>query len=132
MKRNRKGSFKENWSETRWVILGVLWFGSLMLGYFRFSVYAAARGLSLTFPDKLYRTLQSISMNSGAVEGDPGWMLDIARYLIPALTAFTAFQAVINNFREQTQWVGLTMTSTVGAVGDPPPMMRPFLQPVRI
>jgi hypothetical protein len=107
VKQNRKISFKEIWSEIKWVVLGALWFGSLALGYFGFSAYAAAQGLPLTFSDKLYRTLQLISLNSGAVAGEPGWMLDVARYLIPALTAFTAFQAVVNIFREQTQWVRL-------------------------
>ncbi len=43
-------------------------------------------------------------MNSGAVEGRVNWMLELARFLVPALTAFTAFQAIINLFREQTQW----------------------------
>lgn len=107
MREKRKITFKEIWSEIKWTVLGALWLGSIALGYFGFSAYAAARGLSLSFTDKLYRTLQLISLNSGGVEGEPGWMLDVARYLIPALTAFTAVQAVINIFREQTQWVRL-------------------------
>ncbi|MCB2210394.1 NAD-binding protein [bacterium] len=107
MRQNRKVKLKEIWSEIKWAALGALWLGSIALGYFGFSAYAASQGLPLSFTDKLYRTLQLISMNSGGVAGEPGWMLDVARYLIPALTVFTAFQAVIDLFREQTQWVRL-------------------------
>jgi len=46
-------------------------------------------------------------MNSGAVEGNNNWMLEIARFLLPALTAFTALQAITHLFREQMQWFHL-------------------------
>ena len=99
-----RSQIKRLWGEIKWAALGALWLISLSLGFAGFSRYALENNLSFSFLDRLYLSLQLISMNSGAVEGRVNWMLELARFLVPALTAFTAFQAIINLFREQTQW----------------------------
>ncbi len=53
--------------------------------------------------DLIYRTLQLIPLELGSVNGKVNWMLETARFLLPALTAYTALQAVMHLFREQTQ-----------------------------
>lgn len=85
----------------------MLWLFSLVLGYAGFSRYAVDNDVILSVTERLYRSLQLISMNSGAVEGSNNWMLEISRFLLPALTAFTAFQAVTDLFQEQMQWFHL-------------------------
>ena len=99
-----RSQIKRLWGEIKWAALGILWLLSLSLGYFGFTRYTLENNLSFSFLDRLYLSLQLISMNSGAVEGSVNWMLELARFLVPAFTAFTAFQAIINLFREQTQW----------------------------
>ena len=107
MKSKRWLSLKRIWSETKWFVLAVLWFLGILLGYLGFAAYAESQSLDWGFMDTLYRSLQLISMNSGGLEGEVSWMLDAARYFLPALTALTAFQALTNIFREQTQWLRL-------------------------
>ena len=48
-----------------------------------------------------------ITLESGAVDGKLTWMLKTARFLLPALTAYTALQALMHFFHEQTQWLRL-------------------------
>ena len=104
---NNKFQIRRIWSEIRWGVISILWLISLVLGYLGFSRYAADNGLIFSVTERLYRSLQLISMNSGAVEGFNNWMLEISRFLLPALTAFTAFQAVTDLFQEQMQWFHL-------------------------
>jgi len=104
---NIKANFRRIWGEVRWMVIGFFWLLSLFLGFWGFSIFGIENGFRLSFTDRMYRTVQLISMNSGAVEGKINWILDVARFLLPALTAFTAFQVVIDLFREQTLWIRL-------------------------
>jgi voltage-gated potassium channel Kch len=107
MKRTLRPQLKRIWGEIKWATLGILWLVSLSLGFLGFTRFAAENDLAFSFYDRLYRSLQLISMNSGAVDGQINWMLNVSRFLLPLLTAYTAFQAITNIFREQTQWLYL-------------------------
>jgi len=98
---------KQLWGEIRWIVIASLWFLSLILGFLGFSIYSEQNGLGFTTTDQIYRTLQLISMNSGAVDGKINWLLNAARFLLPSLTAYTAFQAFIDLFLEQATWIKL-------------------------
>lgn len=98
---------RQFWSETRWILVGIFWLVGLMLGYAGFALFARDHGLDWSAGDVFYRTLQLIILESGSVEGRVNWMLEISRFLLPALTAYTAFQAIMHLFREQTQWLRL-------------------------
>lgn len=98
---NWKKTLRGTWESYRWLIIGGCWLVALALGYFGFAQQARQVGETLSPPTLLYLTLQLISMNSGAVPEPVTWSLNIARFLIPLLTAFTAFQAFALIFQEQ-------------------------------
>ena len=90
MLKNHRSSIRRIWREIRLVALVLIWLISLFLGYLGFAIYANQNQLPYSILDRIYLSLQLISMNSGAVEGNVNWALEIARYLVPALTVFTA------------------------------------------
>lgn len=98
---------KRIWAKFKWGILAVLWAASFLLGYWGFERYAFANQFDQSSTEILYRTLQLISMNSGAVDGVNNWMLEAARFALPGLTAITALEALATIFREQTVWLRL-------------------------
>ena len=87
----------------KWPVLITLAAISLVLGYIGFAKYAAAQGETPSSLDLIYQTLQLVSMNSGLVPGPINWQLQVARFLIPALTVFTALSALAMIFSEQMQ-----------------------------
>ena len=105
--RNRKSSWQTNlrhwWQNMKWPLLTTLALISLVLGYIGFARYAAAQGESPSTLDLIYQTLQLVSMNSGLVPGPINWQLQVARFLIPALTVYTALSALALIFSEQMQ-----------------------------
>jgi hypothetical protein len=98
---------RQLWSETRWILLGIVWLLGLILGYAGFSMFSRDNAFDWNAGDTLYRTLQLIILESGSVTGQINWMLETARFLLPALTAYTAFQALMHLFQEQMQWLRL-------------------------
>jgi predicted Fe-Mo cluster-binding NifX family protein len=102
-----KSSWRQNlrnwWQDMKWPVLIALAFFALALGYVGFARYAASQGESASPLDLLYQTLQLISMNSGLVPGPINWQLQVARFLIPALTVYTALTALALIFSEQMQ-----------------------------
>ncbi len=95
------------WAEARWIILGVAWLIGLLLGYAGFARFSLQNGLEWSAGDILYRTLQLITLESGLVSGPVNGMLEIARFLLPSLAAYTTLQALAHLFREQMQWLRL-------------------------
>jgi len=104
---NMRITVKRIWAKFKWIILIVLWISSLLLGYLGFSMYALNNQMDFSFTETFYRTLQLISMNSGAVEGTNNWMLEVARFALPGLAAITALEALAVIFREQAVWLRL-------------------------
>ena len=98
-----KPHLRQFWSENRWLLLGLAWLVSLALGFIGFFIYAIENGEDWTAGDIIYRTFQLVTMNSGAVDGEVNWTLQFARFLLPLLTVYTVFQALMQVFVEQTQ-----------------------------
>lgn len=100
-------SLKNFWSDYSWFIIILLAIGSLILGYIGFRKNGLALGISRTYLDNLYLTLGLISLNTGAVPPPISWELQVARFAVPAVTAYTAFLAFTSIFIQQTDRVRL-------------------------
>lgn len=104
----RKGKLLRNiWADYSWFIIILLGLISLVLGYIGFWKNSLALEVKRTFLDNLYLTLGLISLNSGAVPPPISWELQVARFLVPAVTAYTAFLAFTTIFIQQTDRVRL-------------------------
>jgi len=99
--------FRRSLKDYLWVLLVILWIGALVLGYVGLLKAARTMGEKLTPFDLIYRNLQLVMLESGAVPGPVPWELEIARFALPILAAYTAVQALAILFREQTQYVRL-------------------------
>lgn len=91
----------------KWQIVIILFLFAFTLGYIGFYKYTNATGRSSTPTDILYLTLQLSTIESGAVSGPVSWELEIARWLVPLVTAYTAVLAATALFRKQLQMVRL-------------------------
>jgi hypothetical protein len=80
---------------------------SLLLGYIGFTRYARAKGEMMSPLDTLYLTLQLAVFESGAVSGPVSWELEVARWLVPLVTVYTAVLAAAALFRVQLQMARL-------------------------
>ena len=104
----RRGRLMRNiWADYSWFIIVSLGITALVLGYIGFWKNSLAIGAGRTFLDNLYLTLGLISLNSGAVTPPISWELQVARFLVPAVTAYTAFLAFTTIFIQQTERVRL-------------------------
>lgn len=104
----RRGKGLRNlWSDYSWFI--IIFFGicSLILGYIGFCKNGLVVEPERNFLDNLYLTLGLISLNTGAVPPPISWELQIARFAVPAVTAYTAFLAFTTIFIQQTDRVRL-------------------------
>jgi len=90
------------WHRHSWLIIGLLWAIALALGFIGFMLNAPGEGRSTRFTDVAYRALMLIPMGSGDVDGAP-WQLEVARFLIPVLAAWTAIRALLGLFRDRWQ-----------------------------
>jgi hypothetical protein len=95
------------WSHNQWLLTGSAWLIALALGYAGFAQHAISTGQMQTPWDLLYRTLQLIPMSSGAITGPVSWEMNVARLLIPFLTAFTAVQAFVALFQQHANLIRL-------------------------
>jgi hypothetical protein len=104
----RRGKYLRSfWSDYSWFIILALGLSSLILGYIGFWKNGLATGEERTILDNLYFTLGLISMNTGAVPAPVSWELQVARFLVPALTAYTAILAFAALFNQQTDRIRL-------------------------
>jgi hypothetical protein len=85
----------------KWLLMGALWVVTGALGYLGFSRYLLAIGEPRSFWNVSYLTLQLFVLESGSVSGPVTWQLQVARFLAPAVTAYTAIQALATVFHEQ-------------------------------
>lgn len=91
------------WSQHSWLGIGLLWAFALYLAYMGFLRHAALTGQPHSPFDLVYLTIQLISMNSGNVEPPIPWQLEVARFLLPVLAAWTAARALALIFRDRWQ-----------------------------
>ena len=103
--------FRRPLKDFLWVLILFLWIGAFVLGYIGQSKVANFQGTDLTPLDLIYLDLQLVTLESGSVTGTVPWELEVARYALPALAAYTAIQALAMLFREQTQVLRLWFTS---------------------
>jgi len=106
----RRKRFRKWWADYSWLILITLGLSGLVLGFVGFWKNELVTGAERTILDNLYLTLGLISLNSGAVHGLVSWELQVARFLIPALTAYTAILAIAALFNQQTDRIRLWFT----------------------
>jgi hypothetical protein len=90
-----------------WVLTLGLWVLMLTLGYIGFSMKRVSEGESPSPFDLIYLTVQLVLFESGSVPGPLPWQLEVARFGLPALAAYTALQALAILFREQTKLMRL-------------------------
>jgi len=85
----------------KWLLVGALGVVASALGYVGFSKYFLAIGEPRSSWNALYLSLQLFVLESGSVSGPVTWELQVARFLAPAVTAYTAIQALATVFHEQ-------------------------------
>ncbi len=95
--------FKKALQNLKWPTVMAIWILSIILGYIGFYKFYEAEGTHFTNFDLLYRSLQLIALEAGAVKGIVPWQLNIARFLMPALAAYAAIQALLAIFSKQWQ-----------------------------
>jgi hypothetical protein len=95
--------FKKALLGLKWPMVMAIWFLSIILGYIGFYQFFEAEGTHLTKFDLLYRSVQLIALEAGAVKGYVPWQLNVARFLMPALAAYAAIQALLAIFSKQWQ-----------------------------
>ncbi len=98
-----RSRFKKALLELKWPLVVAIWILSVILGYIGFYRFFEAEGTHLTKFDLLYRAVQLIALEAGAVRGPVPWQLNVARFLMPALAAYAAIQALLAIFSKQWQ-----------------------------
>ncbi len=106
--RNRLRAFKRKrlhpiWHDIEWPLVGAIWIIGFVLGYIGFYRYSLAIGEGSTIFDITYRTVQLMILESGDVGGTIPWQLEAARFLMPAVAAYAAIQALLAVFSQQWQ-----------------------------
>ena len=96
-------SLRRFWAEYQWQIVLVIFVFSFILGYVGFYKYTHSLGKNYSNTDLFYLTLQLSMLESGAVSGPVSWELEVARLLLPMITAYTAVLAGAALFRNQIQ-----------------------------
>jgi len=91
------------WKEVEWPFLVAVWFAGLILSYIGFARYSMMIGDDSTSLDFAYRTLRLIGTRSGDLEGSIPWQLEIARFSLPAVAAYTALKGLFSVFRNNWQ-----------------------------
>lgn len=98
---------RQFWREIRGILLSIVWVFSLALGYIGLRTFSMDNDQNLSVGDIVYRTLQLIKLGAGSEIGMGNWMLNVSRFLLPALTVFTIVQGLLLLFDKQIQWVRL-------------------------
>lgn len=95
------------WIGFRWPLIAGFVLFTFILGFIGFSKYYAVIGESRSNLDIIYLTLQLFTLESGSVNGPVNWQLELARWLSPAVAAYTIMNALGLIFREQFQLLRL-------------------------
>ena len=103
----RRRKLRSWWTDYNWLMMIILGITSLILGFIGFSIQGQTLGQDQSILDIIYLTLGLISLNTGAVPPPVSWQLQVARFAVPAVTAYTAFLAFTTIFIQQTDRVRL-------------------------
>lgn len=91
------------WSIYEWQIIGFLGITAFSFGIIGFFQYFRITGEERSFWDCVYLSMQLFVLESGAISGPVPWDLNLARFLAPFVSGYTAIQALSVVFREQIQ-----------------------------
>jgi len=91
--RSKWSHLRQLCSETRWIFLGSIWLAGLILGFLGFARFSGENDLFWSAGDLFSRTLQLIVLESGSVTGRVNWMLETARFLLPAMTVLQFYRS---------------------------------------
>ena len=105
--REHRNRLQSLWRDYHWPLMLVLLLLVMLLGFAGFTKYATESGQAMSPFDRLYRTLQLAVLESGSVEGPVNWELEVARWLVPLVAAYTAVLAVATLFRTQLRMARL-------------------------
>jgi len=95
------------WIGFRWPLIAGFVLSTFILGFIGFSKYYDVIGESRSNLDIIYLTIQLFTLESGSVNGPMNWQLELARWLSPAVAAYTILNALGLIFREQFQLLRL-------------------------
>lgn len=99
------------WNDIEWPTVIILGLTSLTLGVIGFLQYSSL-GKQLSFWDSVYESLQLFSLQADFNRGIPiPIFLQIARFLSPAIAAYTLAQAFMVVFKEQLELFQLVRTT---------------------
>lgn len=99
--------FRQLWIEFRWVIIGLIWIASLLLGMVGFTNFSLENGSNWSFGDILYRTLQLPKLSAGDVDGKMNDYLEVARFLLPSISVYAIILGFFSLLEKQLQWLKL-------------------------
>jgi len=99
--------FRRSVKDYVWTIIILLWIGAFILGYVGLSKATLLQGENRSPLDLIYLNLQLVILGVGDIHGPVPWELEIARFTLPALAAYTAIQAFAFLFREQIRYLRL-------------------------
>jgi len=86
-----------------WQVVATMWIAAMILGYRGFQVYYAELNEEHSVYDYLYLTVQLFVFESGWVQGNVNWQLQLARFLAPASTVYAAIAGIAALFRDEFQ-----------------------------
>jgi len=81
-------------ARVRWWLLAAFWAVVIVLGVTGFAAQAEQSGDDATRLDTIYSTLQLITLDYSGSGGDIDWRLQVARFVVPIVAAWTVIQAV--------------------------------------
>ena len=93
----------KTWQAHKWSFLGAVWLIALVLGWIGFQKYFLTVGETVSSLDILYRSMQLFILESGSIVGPLSWELETARWLAPAVAAYTAIEVLALFFYEELQ-----------------------------
>lgn len=95
---------RPGWLKIQWPLIWLLAVVALTLGYVGFRIYYGPTRSGL---DIIYYSIQLFVSESGGVAPPLPWQLEVARFLAPAVTIYTATKAFLTIFQDQL--VGLRL-----------------------
>ena len=94
--------FIKFWEKYQWLIIGGLWLAAFVLGYIGVKNQLELLGDMRSFWDPFYRALQLFVVEDDMVVRGPDvpWELELARFLLPVIAAYTVVAAMAAAFHE--------------------------------
>lgn len=103
----RNSVLRQFWIEFRWVIIFFTWVASLLLGLIGFYYFSIENGLNWSLGDIVYRTLQLPKLSAGDVDGKMNVYLEVARFLLPAISVYAIILGFFSLLEKRLQWLKL-------------------------